>query len=1498
MVGSPPPAGSQTSFGDNDDEALYDALAATSQLTPPLPLPPSAMRAPVHGVDDEGQRGEEPPLQLQDAGNDKPELYLGVLDTQGAEVVQVPDLSSAPPRNAAASSSSAKRARADFESEVASDDDFPDDVNKKPSPEAKTYMETDAYKPSAFGDFRSYMKNKRLKLKVQEAAISEDEARAAAALAAGASSQSKTAQSDTYPPLFRGTCIYINGHTNPPYAELRRMLQLHGGELMPYLDQKTPVTHIVASNLTAKKRIEFERYKVVKPEWVVKSVEEGRRLDWRDFRCDADATGAMKAGALAPREAVGMKRTRSASAAQQKDVEEEEQEGEDEKKNNVATAGQDWRSMAKTENPAMSLYRHSGAGAGTNGGGVGPWGKGSRQKTLAGWAEKAPSTSRASAEPAAMDSTLAPQREDLRASSHHEDTLMENQAPSAPATARLQADEDIPNNDAATNELPRSIAKLETSVETKHDGLRSVNVGRTTSKTPLTGTKDIDQMPEAHAPDAKTFPSLGTDPPTWAAAVAAGHTHPSHPYAKHPSNRKAAELLSSPSWRQHNTATGDSFLAGFFEKSRLHHLSTWKSEMKELVTQAMREAGREQGSLDLPSGIKRCIMHVDFDAFFVTVGLRKRPDLVDKPVVVCHNSSDSAGESSTSEIASCSYEARKSGIRNGMSLGQARRMCPTVQTIPYDFAGYNDVAVKFYALMLEHADALEAVSIDEALLDVSMLLHNMRQGKGLSESGAALLQAYRGHTSSQGEVWTEEKQLAEALRDEIRTRTGCEASIGIGANILQARLATRKAKPGGSFHLRPEDVLDFTAALDVDDLHGIGWSMRNRFKELFGTYNVGMARTKASKARLTAELGEKMGATVWDKLHGRERDRIEAVKQRQSCGANVNYAIRFETQEEAKDFVRKLCEEVSSRLKAIRLAGRQCVVSVMIRAAHAPIEAPKFLGHGPCDTHSRSCPVRGPGGAAVDDAETIFKAAWPLIKSLNAPPDQLRGLGVTLQKLSPKEGKVTAKPEAGQSRLVFGQPEPKLSKRDDEEQSTDRANVSERKSKQDTLPISTALHTSEYDDDEDDMSASEELVPGSSDQLPRRRSVTPEPPPRPPASTQFVIPPASQLDSEVIAALPAHIQAQISAARHQNKLPSLAAETTSKNAAAAASKLSPSPAKASSTTTTPTKVNPFTTLMKRAASATPSKRDRDGPASQQKLLQQAAESRSDFVAATFSQIDPAVLQELPESMRKEIMRDLGREREASSSPLDNKRSLSESPRRRGGLLQQQRLFERAVLNDASGSHRPGQQVQQQPGRLRAMELATSTSLHGQSTTLLSPSSPRLRDPSAVSRAELHDLGIDADFYAALPREVQAEMIAEQRSRVARFKGGKQARERTLMEERRAAMEVASRTSDAAALEYDWEPLLKAKGPKELPSLKGATSLEDVRGMVRAWYKRYGKSGPRLADVGRFRSFLGACDDLMVGDILSYLKRITVEGDAADWNELVGVIAKERRLKLS
>lgn len=88
---------------------------------------------------------------------------------------------------------------------------------------------------------------------------------------------------------------------------------------------------------------------------------------------------------------------------------------------------------------------------------------------------------------------------------------------------------------------------------------------------------------------------------------------------------------------------------------------------------------------------QKIIFHVDFDAFFVSCGLATRPELKGKPTVVCHSQGNEGGtkmdasekgKGSTSEIASCSYEARAAGVKNGMSLGQARKLCPEILTIP------------------------------------------------------------------------------------------------------------------------------------------------------------------------------------------------------------------------------------------------------------------------------------------------------------------------------------------------------------------------------------------------------------------------------------------------------------------------------------------------------------------------------------------------------------------------------------------------------------------------------------------------------------------------------------------------------------------------------------------------------------------------------------------------------------------------------------------------
>lgn len=193
-------------------------------------------------------------------------------------------------------------------------------------------------------------------------------------------------------------------------------------------------------------------------------------------------------------------------------------------------------------------------------------------------------------------------------------------------------------------------------------------------------------------------------------------------------------------------ATDPGFLQEFFKKSRLHHIATLGAGFKQYVNDLR---STHSGGFPARTRLLECvkpamiveksiIMHIDMDCFFVSVGLRSRQHLKGLPVAVTHSmGSDShAGsnreleaelyqkrlhekfdcnsttetmskfekkisvlkddKSSLSEIASCSYEARKFGIHNGMFVGAALKSCPDLKTIPYDFEEYQEVARTLY----------------------------------------------------------------------------------------------------------------------------------------------------------------------------------------------------------------------------------------------------------------------------------------------------------------------------------------------------------------------------------------------------------------------------------------------------------------------------------------------------------------------------------------------------------------------------------------------------------------------------------------------------------------------------------------------------------------------------------------------------------------------------------------------------------------------------------
>lgn len=456
-----------------------------------------------------------------------------------------------------------------------------------------------------------------------------------------------------------------------------------------------------------------------------------------------------------------------------------------------------------------------------------------------------------------------------------------------------------------------------------------------------------------------------------------------------------ALLLQDPRMRKSSTANPD-FIQQYYSESRLHHLSTWKAELKSRMQKLAAEKGPRAKPMKRKPGARRYIMHVDFDSFFCAVSLKSAPEFVDKPAVVAH------GTGTGSEIASCNYPARKYGVKNGMWMKRAKELCPDLKVLPYDFPAYEDASGLFYECILEVGGIVQSVSIDEALVDATTII--------LSSVGSD------GSGVDEGSIWREQEkvdQIALALRERIKQKTGCAVSVGIGGNILLAKVALRKAKPAGQFQIKPEDVLPILGDLKVDSLPGVAYSIAGKLEEI-GVKYVSDVR-QSSKERLINTLGPKTGEKLWEYARGIDRAEVGDQPIRKSVSAEVNWGIRFISQEEAEEFVYNLCKEVERRLLNEQVKGKQLTMKIMRRSADAPLDPPKHLGHGKCDTFNKGVSF----GVATHDHQVLGKEAVAILRSYKFSPGDLRGLGVQLTKLEPIKTSLSGS-DGSQKRLSFG----------------------------------------------------------------------------------------------------------------------------------------------------------------------------------------------------------------------------------------------------------------------------------------------------------------------------------------------------------------------------------------------------------------------------------------------------------------------------------------------
>ncbi|KAG7262879.1 hypothetical protein CRUP_021075, partial [Coryphaenoides rupestris] len=337
---------------------------------------------------------------------------------------------------------------------------------------------------------------------------------------------------------------------------------------------------------------------------------------------------------------------------------------------------------------------------------------------------------------------------------------------------------------------------------------------------------------------------------------------------------------------------------------------------------------------------------------------------------------------SMAEIASCSYEARAAGVRNGMFFGKAKQLCPALQAVPYDFEAYKEVALALYETLASYTHDIEALSCDEVLIDATALL---------------------------SELAVAPDDLARAIRGDIQERTGCSASVGMGSNILLARLATRKAKPDGQYMLRSEEVDDFIRELLVTSLPGVGPVMGRKLAAM-GVKTCGDLQ-HVTQSQLQKAFGPRTGQTLFRFCRGLDDRPVRYQKARKSVSAEMNYNIRFtgvclalatdvkqhgfNLVDEAEAFLTSLSSEVQRRLQEAGQRGRRVTLKVMVRKAGAPVESAKYGGHGICDHLARSVTL----AQATDSGQLVSSAVIKLFHDMKLPAPDVRGVGIQVQQL-------------------------------------------------------------------------------------------------------------------------------------------------------------------------------------------------------------------------------------------------------------------------------------------------------------------------------------------------------------------------------------------------------------------------------------------------------------------------------------------------------------------
>lgn len=285
------------------------------------------------------------------------------------------------------------------------------------------------------------------------------------------------------------------------------------------------------------------------------------------------------------------------------------------------------------------------------------------------------------------------------------------------------------------------------------------------------------------------------------------------------------------------------------------------------------------------------ILHVDMDAFYVSVELLDRPELRGRATAVAHDTARSV-------VSSASYEARRFGVRSAMPVARAKQLCPGLILIDPDFTKYRRASQSVMTIFRDFTPLVEPLSIDEAFLDVAGSIR----------------------------LFGRPSDIAEQIRDRIRDELGLPASIGLATTKHVAKLASQRAKPDGVLEISPERTLAFLHPLPVEAIWGVGGATARTLHGRAIHTVQDLAREPLESLRRI--VGEALAHRLHDLAHGRDARTVEASRVEKSIGHEETFAVDRSDRAGLETELLRLATRTAERLRARELEARTIALKV------------------------------------------------------------------------------------------------------------------------------------------------------------------------------------------------------------------------------------------------------------------------------------------------------------------------------------------------------------------------------------------------------------------------------------------------------------------------------------------------------------------------------------------------------------------------------------------